>query len=183
MSAYEEAVWPEALRPETDVDAHGVPMAAFGAPAPPLFFEILGRIIAVHGRIEYLEERLDHLPSTEETGSRKGDQFASRCREESAARNTLVHSLWVFGADATDPDVLLALRYKRRKQTSGSIATVSITSVPQSGHEQDVSRYTMEDLERVLRTNVVTMRIGELAYTERMSIWAAKQIEVESPLA
>jgi len=38
--------------PDAEVDAHGVPLGAFGQPAPSEFFEVLGRILAVNGKIE-----------------------------------------------------------------------------------------------------------------------------------
>lgn len=168
---------------ETEVDVYGVPTAAFGEPVPSGFFEVLGRILAVHGKIEYLQDRLTHLPSAETTGSRKIEQFLARCGAGRADRNAIVHSNWVFGAHTTDPDVILAIRYKSRKQTSGGVATVSIVDVPESDREQDVAQYTLDDLKRLLRSNVVTMRIGEQAYTEIMLKWASQQIDIDSPSA
>lgn len=166
---------------ETEVDGYGVPTAAFGHPVPSGFFEVLGRILAVHGKIEYLQDRLTHLPSTETTGSRKIEQFLARCGAGRADRNTIVHSNWMFGAHTTDPDVILAIRYKNRKQTSGAAATVSIVDVTESDREQDVGQYTLNDLKRLLRSNVVTMRLGEQAYTEIMLKWASQQIDFDSP--
>lgn len=165
---------------ESDVDAYGVPTAAFGDPAPPEFFEVLGRILAIHGRIEYLQDRIAHLPPAETKGSRKVEQFLTRCREERTHRNAIVHSSWIFGAHTTNPEVILALRYKRRKQTSGAVATVSIVDVPQSDREQDVGQYTLDDLRRLLRSNIVTMRIGEQAYTGLMLKWAAQQSDLDT---
>lgn len=156
----------------TEVDAFGVPVAAFGQSAPPEFFEVLGRILAVNGKIEYLGDRLDSLPHTETKGTRKVEQFLVRCNAERADRNAIVHSHWVFGAHATDPDVFLAIRYKTRKQTSGQVATVSIVDVPGSDREQDFTLYTLDDLQRVLRRSTATMRIGEQAYAQAMLRWA-----------
>lgn len=168
------------MRHETEVDAYGVPLAAFGAPTPSEFFEVLGRVLAIRGRIEYLQDRITHLPSIETRGSRKVEQFLARCNAERAHRNTIVHSHWVFGAHTGDPEVILAIRYKSRKQTSGDVATVSLVDVPESDREQDVGQYTLDDLKGLLRRNVVTMRIGEQAYTEVMLKWAAQQSDVDS---
>ena len=166
---------------ETEIDAYGVPTAAFGDPVPSEFFEVLGRILAVHGKIEYLLDRLKHLPSAETTSSRKVEQFLARCAAGKADRNAIVHSHWMFGAHTTNPDVILAIRYKSRKQTSGVIATLSIIDVPESDREQDFGQYTLDDLKQLLRGNVVTMRIGEQAYTEIMLKWATQQIDTDSP--
>ena len=148
---------------------------------PTGFFEVLGRMLAVCGRIEYLQDRLAHLPSTETTGDRKVEQFLARCDVEKADRNTIVHSHWVFGAHLTNPDIILAVRYKTRKQSSGTIATVSMADVPESAREQDVGQYTLKGLKSLLRRTIATMRIGELAYTGIMLRWAARQIDSESP--
>jgi hypothetical protein len=150
---------------------------------PSEFFEVLGRILTVHGKIEYLQDRLKHLPSAETTGSIKVKQFFARCSAEKADRNAIVHSHWVFGAHTTNRDIILALRYKIRKQISGDIATVSIVDAPESDRQQDYGEYTLDDLKRVLRGNVVTMRIGEQAYTQIMLKWASQQIGIDSPLA
>lgn len=170
-----------AMSYEIEVDAYGVPTSAFGDPVPSGFFEVLGRILTVHGKIEYLQDRLNHLPSVETTSSNKVEQFLARCAAGKADRNAIVHSHWAFGADTSDPNVILALRYKSRKQTSGDIATVSLIDVPGSDREQDFGRYTLDDLKRLLRGNVVTMRIGEQAYTETMLKWASQQIDIDSP--
>jgi len=63
-----------------DVDKYGVPISAFGDSTAPEFFEILGRLLAVNGKIEYLKDRLDDLPSSETTGVRKVEQFLERLR-------------------------------------------------------------------------------------------------------
>ena len=47
-----------------EVDHFGVPRKAFWDRTPAGFFELVGRILAVNGRIEYLRGRLDHLPSS-----------------------------------------------------------------------------------------------------------------------
>lgn len=167
---------------DTDVDAYGVPIAAFSDPAPPEFFEILGRLLATHGRIEYLQDRIAHLAPAETTGNRKVEQFLTRCHEERAHRNAIVHSHWMFGAHTTDTKVILALRYKSRKQTSGAVATVSIIDVPESDREQDVGQYTLNDLRGLLRSTVVTMRIGEQAYAGVMLKWAAQWSDLDAGL-
>lgn len=182
MADSERRTWHHpAMSYETEVDAYGLPTTAFGDPVSPEFFEVLGRILAVHGKIEYLQDRLNHLPDTETTGSRKVEQFLARCRAERADRNAIVHSHWMLGAHTTNPEIILALRYKSRKQTSGGLATVSIPDMPESDREQDFGQYTLDDLKRVLRSNVVTMRIGEQAYTEIMLKWATQQIDIDSP--
>lgn len=162
---------------ETEVDAYGVPVNAFGDRVPSEFFEALGRILSVHGKIEYLEERLRHLPSVETTGARKTEQFFARCAAGKADRNAVVHSSWVFGAYQTDSDVILAVRYKTRKQTSGEVATISTMGVPESDREQDIGQYTLSDLKRILLRSIVTMRIGEQAYSEIMLNWASDQTD------
>lgn len=169
-----------AMSHETSVDAYGVPTDAFGEQAPPELFEVLGRILAVHGKIEYLRDRLNHLPSTETASSRKFEQFLARLAAGQTDRNAIVHSYWVLGAHTTNPDVILAIRYKTRKQTSGDIATVSISDAPESEREQDYGQYTLDDLKRLLRSSVVTMRIGEQAYSEIMFKWAAQQVDITS---
>jgi hypothetical protein len=160
----------------TEVDALGVPLDAFGSSAPIEFFEILGRIVAVNGQIEYLQDRLDHLPPSETTGVRKVDQFLERCAVGRADRNAVVHSRWVFGAHATNPEVILGLRYKTRKRTSGDIATVSVREIAGSEREQDTVQHTLDSLKKLLRKGLATMHIGELAYTEIMLKWTAEQL-------
>lgn len=160
---------------DAEVDKYGVPVDAFGARVPPEFFEVLGRILSVHGKIEYLQDRLRTLPSADRAGVKKVEQFFARCTTERADRNALVHSHWMFGAHTKDPDVVLAFRYKTRKRSSGKIAEVSIADVPESAHEQDVGQYTLADLRSIMRRSIVTMRIGELAYSEIMVQWALDQ--------
>lgn len=156
-----------------EVDKYGIPVDAFGARVPPEFFEVIGRILSVHGKIEYLQDRLGTLPSAEKAGVKKVEQFFARCGAEKGDRNTVVHSHWMFGTHTKDPDVILAFRYKTRKNTSGEIATVSMMDAPESVHEQDVGQYTLEDLRRIMRRCIVTMRIGEQAYSEIMLKWAS----------
>lgn len=156
----------------TETDEYGVPTTAFGSPPPSHFFAILGRLLAVHGKIEYLEDRLKHLPAEETAGIRKVEQFQARCAAGKSDRNTIVHSYWLFGAHQTTSEIILALRYKTRKHTSGDIATLSMRDVPESDREQDLGQYTLDDLSKLLRASVVTMRIGEHAYGEVMARWA-----------
>lgn len=165
----------ESVNNNTDVDSYGVPRQAFGRIVSPEFFEALGRIVAVHGQIEYLQDRLRHLPSSETSGARKFEQFRKRCESGRDARNAIIHSRWVFGADTKDPDLILGIRYKTRKPTSGTIATVSIEDVPDSEHEHDIVRYTLDSLRKLLRQNIVTMQIGEQAYSEIMLKWVTQQ--------
>lgn len=163
---------------ETEVDAYGMPVAAFGDRAPSGFFEVLGRILSVHGKIEYLRERLNHLPADETAGVRKVHQFHERVRSEQAERNTIVHSHWMFGAHKTNPDIILALRYRTRKNTPGEIATISIVDVPESDKEQIVGQYTLDCLKQILARSIVTMRIGEQAYSGSMLWWASRQTDI-----
>lgn len=163
---------------ETEVDAYGMPVTAFGDPVPSGFFEVLGRILSVHGKIEYLRERLSHLPADETTGVRKVQQFHERVRSEQADRNTIVHSHWMFGAHKTNPDIILALRYKTRKNTLGEVATISIVDVPESDKGQIVGQYTLDCLKQILARSIVTMRIGEQAYNNIMFCWASRQAEI-----
>jgi hypothetical protein len=163
------------LNNDTEVDSYGVPSQAFGLLASPELFEILGRVVAVQGKIEYLQDRLAHLPPSETSSVRKVEQFLKRCNSGRAARNALVHSRWVFGADMKDPDVILGFRYKTRKVTSGTVATASISDVEGSEKEHDVVRHTIESLRKLLQQDVVTMQIGEQAYSEIMLKWAAQQ--------
>lgn len=162
---------------ETEVDAYGMPVAAFGDRVPSGFFEVIGRILSAHGRIEYLKERLNHLPAGETARVRKVEQFHERVRSEQADRNTVVHSHWMFGAHKTDPDVILALRYRTRKNTPGVVATVSIVDVPESDEEQIIGQYTLESLKKILARSIVTMRIGEQAYSDTMLRWVSRQTD------
>lgn len=164
---------------ETEVDEFGMPVAAFGDRLPSGFYEVLGRILSANGRIEYLKERLGHLPADETTGVRKVEQFRYRVSSEQALRNTIVHSHWVFGAHETHPDVILALRYKTRKNTPGDVATVSIVDVPESDKEQIIEQFTFEQLKKILASSIVTMRIGEQAHAEVMHRWAIQQADTE----
>lgn len=159
-----------------DVDSYGVPLHAFGDGASPEFFEIIGRILAVNGQIEYLQERLDHLPASETAGVRKVEQFLTRFASSRDDRNAVVHSRWIFGAHTTDPNVILCVRYKTRKRAAGHIATVSIRDVPDSEKEQETVLHTVDSLKTLLKRDVTTMRIGELAYTEIMVAWSVKQL-------
>ena len=110
----------DSLNNNTDVDSYGVPQQAFGCVAPPEFFEALGRVIAVHGQIEYLQDRLKHLPPSETNGGRSfGAVF--RGANRGALPETLCPFTLGFGADTKDKDVILGLRYNR-KVTSGTVA-------------------------------------------------------------
>lgn len=162
---------------ETEVDAYGMPVAAFGDRVPSGFFEVIGRILSAQGRIEYLMERLNHLPAGERTGVRKAEQFHERFRSEQADRNTIVHSHWLFGAHKVNPDVILAVRYRTRKNTPGVIATVSIVDVPESDEVQIIGQYTLESLKKILARSIVTMQIGEQAYSDIMLLWASRQTD------
>jgi len=162
----------------TEVDEYGVPLSAFGAGATSEFFSVLGRLIAVNGKIEYLKDRLDHLPSSETDGVRKVEQFLNRYGAGRLARNAIVHSHWMFGADTKDLDIILGIRYKIRKVASGETATVAIGDVPGSEREQDVVKYTLAGLRKLLRRDIATMRLGEIAYTEVNLTWARRQIAV-----
>ncbi|WP_336626703.1 MULTISPECIES: hypothetical protein [unclassified Microbacterium] len=169
MASTKRPSWePGGRAPETEVDAYGVPLDSFGEPAPFEFFEVLGRILAVNGKIEYLHDRLGHLPSSETSGTRKVEQFLGRVTAEKGERNAIVHSHWTFGAHTSRSDVVTAIRYKVRKQVSGEVATVSIVDVPGSEREHDFTLYTLDDLRRVLRRSVTTMQIGEQAYAYAM---------------
>jgi hypothetical protein len=171
--------WLSAMISYADVDGYGVPLKAFGVGLSPAFFEILGRIVVVNGQIEYLKSRLAHLPSTETEGVRKVEQFLKRCDSGRMDRNAIVHSKWVFGAHRTDPTVILGVRYKIGKQASGEVATVSIRDIPGDEERQDLVQYRLKDLRSILKRDVATMHIGEVAYAEVMLTWAAGQL---SPL-
>ncbi|MEW2011048.1 hypothetical protein AB0300_16410 [Microbacterium sp. NPDC078814] len=158
-----------------EVDPFGVPLSTFGRTPPPEFFEILGRVVSVHARIEYLRDRIEHLPLSETNGVRKVEQFIARCSSGRTERNAVVHSLWVFGANTTDPNAILGIRYKSRKLTSGTVANVAIADVPGSEREQDVVEYTLDSLRALLKQSITTMRIGEQAYSGIMLTRAAQQ--------
>lgn len=181
MASVEGPMWGRlGMNPGTEVDGHGVPLGAFGEPAPSEFFEVLGRILAVNGKIEYLHDRLSHLPASETNGTRKVEQFLARVSAEKSDRNAIVHSHWTFGAHMSRPEVVTAIRYKTRKQTSGEVATLSMVDVPGSEHEQDFALYTLDDLRGVLRRSVTTMQIGEQAYAQAMIKWAVTQPDTDT---
>jgi hypothetical protein len=163
----------------SEVDAYSVPVDAFGDSAPNGFFEILGRILALNSKIEYLMGRLDHLPSSETAGVRKVEQFRKRYETERRERNAIVHSHWLFGADEADPQVIAGFRYKTRNPASGHIAKLSVRDVPGSAREQVIVKYTLEDMRKVLRRTVTTMMIGTHAFAEVSMTWAAKQLTIE----
>lgn len=157
-----------------EVDKYGVPIRVFGDGTSPEFFEVLGRILAINGRIEYLKDRLDHLPSSETSVVRKVEQFRRRYDSGRAIRNAIVHSSWAFGAHKTDPEVILGIRYKIRKAVSGQTARVSLHDIPDSEREQDIVEYRLEELRKLVRHDVATMYVGELAYAEVMLNWASR---------
>jgi hypothetical protein len=161
----------------TEVDKYGVPIDAFGREVPPEFFEIIGRLLVVNGKIEYIKERLDHLPISETSGVRKFHQFMKRYDAGRSDRNAVVHSFWVFGADTSDPGVILGVRYKVRKVASGEIATVSIRDVTDSEREQEFIQFTPDELRKLLKRDLDTMRIGMHALTEIGLNWAAQQLK------
>jgi hypothetical protein len=131
----------------SEVDKYGVPLDAFGSGVPPEFFEVLGRLLAVNGKIEYLKERLDDLPSSETSGVRKANNL-TRGMTRGLERNAIVHSLWVFGAHTEDPQLILGVRYKTKSPASGEIATVSIRDVPHSEREQVIVQYKLDRLRK-----------------------------------
>jgi hypothetical protein len=159
----------------SEVDEYGVPVSAFGVSMPPEFFEIVGRLLAVNGKIEYLKDRLDNMPKSETNGVRKVEQFFKREDTGKPGRNAVVHSWWIAGAH-DDADVLLGVRYKKRKVPSGLVASVSRRDVPGSDRDQEYVEHKLETLRRLLKWCVTTMNIGELAYSEVMFNWAAQQV-------
>jgi hypothetical protein len=160
----------------SDVDNYGVPIDAFGPTTPPEFFEILGRLLAVNGKIEYLKDRLAHLPEAETNGVGKVEQFTKRYESGRLERHSIVHSRWIFDAHSKDPEVIVGVRYKVSKAASGEIATVSITGVRGSEHDQVVVQYTLNELRKLLKRDVTTMLIGERAHTEVNMRWAAQEV-------
>jgi hypothetical protein len=148
-----------------DVDKYGLPLSEFGEGVPPAFFEILGRLLAVNGKIEYLKDRLDHLPSVETGGVKKVEQFLKRYGAGRTERNAIVHSTWVFGAQK-DPEVIVGFRYKVGKSVLGATPTVAIRDVLGSEKSQDVVEYTLDDLRRLLKRDIATMLVGQLAHGE-----------------
>lgn len=168
--------WTRSRGDNTDVDEHRVPVDAFGGRAPSEFFGILGRIVAVSGQLEYLMDRLGHLPALETDGARKVEQFRARFVSGRDERNAVVHSRWVFGAQPSDPEIILGVRHKVTKRSTAEVATVSIRDVRDSEREQIYVRHTLASLKRVLRRDVGTMHIGKQAYSEVMQNWAARQL-------
>jgi hypothetical protein len=79
----------------TEVDRFGVPVDSFGSGMPPEFFEVIGRLVAINGRLEYIKDRLDHLSPSETSGVRKFEQFAKRFESGRLDRHTIVHSSWL----------------------------------------------------------------------------------------
>lgn len=152
------------LAAQSEVDRFGVPLLAFGRDAPPQFFEILGRLLAINGKIEYLKERLGHLPPSELSGVRKVEQFFKRYDSGRLDRNAIVHSTWVFGAHTKDPEVIVGIRYKISKANSGQIAMVSIRDTPNSERKQVFVQYKLDELRELLKRDVATLLIGERAY-------------------
>lgn len=150
-----------------NVDVFGVPLDLFGDSAPDEFFAILGRLVAVNGQIEYLHDRLKHLPEHERVGIRKVEQFFRRFVEGRDERNTAIHSRWVFGAHA-DPDVIVGMRYKTNKKSSGLVAVLSITDVADSEREHVLVEHTVESLRRLLHRDLTTANIGAQALVQMM---------------
>ena len=163
---------------QPDVDSFGVPLDAFGSGMEPQFFEILGRVLAVNGKIEYLKDRLEHIPPSETLGVRKVEQFFKRYNDDRQERNAIVHSHWIRGAHTQGPEILVGVRYKSRNKASGTIARVSITDVPGSEREQVLVEYTLGDLRKQLKKAVTTMLIGTQACSEVSMNWAFKQTAI-----
>ncbi|MBB5831904.1 hypothetical protein [Brachybacterium aquaticum] len=107
---------------------------------------------------------------------RKVEQFRARFASGRDGRNAVVHSRWVFGAQPSDPEIILGIRYKIMKKPAGEVATLSIQDVPDSEREQIYVEHTLSSLKRLLRRDVGTMQIGQQAYTEVMMTWAAGQL-------
>jgi hypothetical protein len=162
--------------PGREVDKYGIPLDEFGEGMPPELFEILGRILSVNAKLEYLKERLDHLPALETKGVRKVEQFNERYASGRLERNAIVHSFWVFVADKTDPQTVTGLRYKKRKNSFGEVATVSMVDVPNSESDQLIVRYTLDALRKLLKGYITTMQIGDQAFTQTQLNWAAQQL-------
>jgi len=116
---------PEASASRTElieVDRYGIPLDVFGHHTPE-FFEVIGRIVAINAKIEYLKERLDDLPPSETREIKKVEQFRKRDSSGTMDRNAIVHSFWTFGASTENSNLILGIRYKVRKLASGEIAT------------------------------------------------------------
>ncbi len=154
-------------RDGVNVDPYGVPLDLFGESVPEEFFAILGRLVATNGQIEYLYDRLNHLPEHERVGIRKVEQFFGRFVAGRDERNSAIHSRWVFGAHE-DPDVIVGIRYKVNKKSSGLVAVLSITDVADSEREHVLVEHTVESLRRLLRRDLATVRIGTHALAETM---------------
>lgn len=168
--------WKHSSSEYIDVDEHRVPVDAFGGRVPSEFFGILGRIVAVNGQLEYLMDRLGHLPALETDDVRKVEQFRARFMSGRDERNAVVHSRWVFGAQPSDPEAILGIRYKVMKKPAGEVATVSIRDVPDSERDQIYVEHTLDSLKVLLRRDVGTMQIGQQAYSKVMMTWAAQQV-------
>jgi hypothetical protein len=159
----------------SEVDRYGVPLGVFGGLTPPGFFDVVGRIVAINGTIEYLRDRIGHLPQSETEDVKKVNQFLKRDDNGRIERNAIVHSRWIFGADPTDPEVILGVRYKVRKLATGETAVVAIRDVADSEKVQEIVRYKLDVLRKVLKRDLVTLQVGELAYSDVMFRWAARQ--------
>jgi hypothetical protein len=158
-----------------EVDGYGVPVSAFGDGMQPEFFDIIGRMLAVSGKTEYLRDRLDNMPASETSGVRKVAQFLKRDDSGKVDRNAVVHSWWIAGAHG-DADVFVGIRYKKRKFADGVLASVSMQDVPGSDRDQEYVEYTLDAMRKLLKRCVTTMNIGELAYAEVMLKWATHEI-------
>jgi len=90
-------------------------------------------------------------------------------------RNAVVHSFWTVGTHE-DPDVILGIRYKVRNRASGGTATVSIGDVPGSERKQDTVQYRLDELRKLLKHDIATMRVGEIAYAEVNLTWASQHV-------
>lgn len=159
-----------------EVDSFGTPVGSFGTKPPEAFFSLVGRIVALSGQIEYLKDRLAHLPAKETESSKKVKRFYERARANQEERNGVVHSRWFFGADTSDPDLITGIRYKVAKSNAGHIATVSLVDVPDSEREQVVVQHTLKSLEALHRRLVGTAHVGEVAYASIMLRWGATQL-------
>lgn len=138
--------WTHSSSELIEVDEYKVPIDAFGGRAPSEFFAILGRILAVNGQLEYLMDRLGHLPDTEIAGVRKVEQFRARFASGRDERNSVVHSRWVFGSQESDPEIILGIRYKVTKKPAVEAATVSMQDVPGSERSQIYVQHTLASL-------------------------------------
>lgn len=159
-----------------DVDEYGVPLHAFGDGIPPEFFEILGRLIAVNGKIEYLKERLDQVPPAETNGVRRVEQFMTRYESGRLDRNSIVHSFWTFDADSDDSEAIVGVRYKMKGPAAGEIASIALRDNPGSEHPQVIVQQTLSGLRALLKRDLRTMLFGELAFTEIGLKWAVRQL-------